>query len=78
MRANMIRVQFTLDQHEYAKVKREARAAGLSVAEYVRRAIRQVVPARTDAPWMGYAGSVESGNIRSSHTIDEIVYGFRD
>jgi hypothetical protein len=74
----MIRVQFTLDQREYAKVKREARAAGLSVAEYVRRAIRQVVPARTDAPWMGYAGSVESGNIRSSHTIDEIVYGFRD
>jgi len=33
-------------------VKREARAAGISVAEYVRRAIRQVLPTRTDAPWI--------------------------
>jgi hypothetical protein len=56
-------------------VKREARAAGISVAEYVRRAIRQVLPTRTDAPWMRYAGFVESGNSLSSQTIDDIVYG---
>jgi hypothetical protein len=75
---NMIRTQISLDRHEYTIVKREAKAAGISVAEYVRRAIRQVLPARTDAPWMRYAGCVESGNSRSSQTIDDIVYGSKD
>jgi hypothetical protein len=74
----MIRTQISLDRHEYIIVKREAKAAGISVAEYVRRAIRQVLPARTDAPWMRYAGFVESGNSRSSQTIDDIVYGSKD
>jgi hypothetical protein len=71
----MIRTQISPDKHEYAVVKREAKAAGISVAEYVRRAIRQVLPARTDAPWMRYAGFVESGNSLSSQSIDDIVYG---
>ena len=56
-------------------VKREARAAVISVAEYLRRAIRQVLNVRSDAPWMRYAGFVESGNSLSSQTIDDIVYG---
>ena len=56
-------------------VKREAKAAGLSVAEYLRRTIRQVLPVRTAAPWMRYAGFVESGNSLSSQSIDDIVYG---
>jgi len=59
-------------------VKREVKAAGISIAEYVRRAIRQALPARTDAPWMRYAGFVESGNSLSSRSIDEIVYGSKD
>jgi hypothetical protein len=59
-------------------VKREAKAAGIAVAEYVRRAIRQVLPSRTDAPWMPYAGFIESGNNLSSQCIDEIVYGSKD
>ena len=75
---NMIRTQISLDRHEYTIVKREAKAAGISVAEYVRRAIREVLPARADAPWMRYAGFVESGNSRSSQTIDDIVYGSKD
>ena len=74
----MIRTQISLDPHDYALVKREAKAAGVSVAEYVRRAIRQMLPARNDPPWMRYAGFVESGNTRSSQTIDEIVYGSKD
>jgi hypothetical protein len=74
----MIRTQISLDQNECALVKREARAAGVPVAEYVRRAIRQVLPARNEAPWMRYAGLVESGDIRSSQTVDEIVYGTKD
>jgi Ribbon-helix-helix protein, copG family len=75
---NMIRTQISLDRHDYAQVKREAKAAGVSVAEYVRRAIRQVLPAPTDAPWMRYAGFIESGNNLSSQTIDDIVYGSKD
>ena len=59
-------------------VKREVKAAGISIAEYVRRAIRQALPARTDAPWMRYAGLVESGNSLSSLSIDDIVYGSKD
>jgi hypothetical protein len=74
----MIRTQISLDQREYELVKREAKALGISVAEFVRRAIRLGLPARGQAPWMRYAGLVESGNLRSSQTVDEVVYGSKD
>jgi hypothetical protein len=74
----MIRTQITLDEQEYAMAKQEAKALGISVAELVRRAIRQVLPSRGSAPWMRYAGLVESGNPRSSQSIDDIVYGAKD
>ena len=74
----MIRTQISLDEHEYSLAKKEAKTLGISVAEFVRRAIRQVLPADADAPWMRYAGLVESGNARSSRSIDEVVYGAND
>jgi hypothetical protein len=76
----MIRTQVSLDPQEYALVKREAKALGISIAEFVRRAIRLGLPprGRTRAPWMRYAGLVESGNARSSQTVDEVVYGSKD
>ena len=74
----MIRTQISLKPDEYAQAKREVRALGISVAEYVRRAIRRALPASDAAPWMRYAGFVESGNPRSSETIDEVVYGAKD
>ena len=74
----MIRTQISLDPQEYALVKREAKAMGVSIAEFVRRAIRQSLPTRGQARWMRYAGFVESGNARSSQTVDEIVYGSKD
>lgn len=74
----MIRTQVSLDQREYALAKKEARALGISVAEFVRRAVRRMLPATGEAPWMRYAGLVESGNRRSSETVDEIVYGVKD
>jgi hypothetical protein len=74
----MIRTQISLDRREYALVKREAKAAGVSVAEYVRRALRQVLPAKSGAPWMRFAGFVESGNRQSSQNIDDVVYGSKD
>ncbi len=74
----MIRTQISLDAREYKLVKEEARALGISVAEFVRRAIRHGLPARGEAPWMRYAGFIESGNSRASETVDEVVYGSKD
>ena len=74
----MIRTQISLDKREYTLAKKEARAMGISVAEFVRRAVRQMVPPEGDARWMRYAGLVESGNPRSSQSIDEVVYGSKD
>jgi len=71
----MIRTQISLEREEYVLARRQAKALGISVAEFVRRAIRQSLPAPGKAPWMRYAGFVESGNPRSSQSIDEIVYG---
>ena len=69
----MIRTQVSLDEQEYAAAKKEAGALGISVAELVRRAIRQALPPPGNAPWMCFAGFVESGNAQSSQSIDEIV-----
>ena len=74
----MIRTQISLDEHEYALAKVEANALGISVAEFVRRAVRESLPAQGVGAWMRFAGFVESGNTRSSQTIDEIVYGQKD
>ncbi|RPI13930.1 MAG: CopG family transcriptional regulator [Acidobacteriales bacterium] len=74
----MIRTQISLDEREYALAKREARTLGISVAELVRRAVRQSLPPAGKGPWMRYAGFVESGDARSSQSIDEIVYGSKD
>jgi hypothetical protein len=75
---NMIRTQVSFDEQEYVLAKKEARALGLSVAEFVRRAIRSALPPTCEPKWMRYAGFVQSGNARSSQSIDEIVYGSKD
>lgn len=75
---NMIRTQISLDEHEYAVAKMEARSLGISVAEFVRRAVREALPPQGEGPWMKFAGFVETGNSGSSQTIDEIVYGQKD
>jgi hypothetical protein len=74
----MIRTQISLDEQEYALVKKEAAALGISIAEVVRRALRQALPVDGQAPWMRYAGFVASGDPNSSQSIDEIVYGSKD
>jgi len=50
----------------------------ISVAELVRRAIRQMLPPPGNASWMRYAGFIETGNPRSSQSVDKIVYGSKD
>ena len=75
---NMIRTQISLDEREYGIAKREARTLGISVAEFVRRAVREALPPRGQGPWMRFAGLVETGNPNSSQSVDEIVYGQKD
>jgi hypothetical protein len=75
---NMIRTQISLPEDEYRLAKQEASALGISVAEFVRRAIYLMLPVKGTAPWMRYAGLVESGDERSSQGVDEIVYGSKD
>jgi len=74
----LIRTQISLGEEEYAAAKKEAEALGISLAELVRRAIRELLPPPGDAPWMRFAGLVESGNSRSSQSIDEILYSTKD
>jgi len=74
----MIRAQVSLDDQDYALARKEAKGLGISVAEFVRRAIRRTLPPSGQAPWMRYAGLVESGNHRSSQSVDDIVHGSKD
>ena len=74
----MLRTQVSLDERDYKLAKKEAAAQGISLAEYVRRAIRSALPPSGQPRWMRYAGLVESGNSQSSQSIDEIVYGDKD
>jgi hypothetical protein len=74
----MIRTQISFDEEEYELARKEARALGVSIAEFVRRAVRGKLPVAGDASWMRYAGLVESGDSRSSQSIDDVVYGAKD
>jgi hypothetical protein len=71
----MIRTQISLSPNEYRAAKREAKRLGISLAELLRRSLRGLLPVDDSAPWMRYAGMIESGDPNSSQRIDEIVYG---
>jgi len=71
----MIRTQISMSPEEYRAAKQEAKRLGVSLAELFRRSLRNVLPADDSAPWMRYAGMIESGDPHSSQRIDEIVYG---
>jgi hypothetical protein len=74
-RDNMIRTQVSLDKADYELAKAQAAALGISVAEFIRRAVRERLPAQGTGAWMKYSGFVSTGDPRSSQSIDEIVYG---
>jgi hypothetical protein len=48
---------------------------GISLAELLRRSLREILPVDDTKPWMRYAGMIESGDAQSSRRIDEIAYG---
>jgi len=74
----MVRTQVSLHKKDYDSAKERAAALGISLAEFIRRAVREQLPVHGGGPWMKYAGFVESGNRHSSQAIDEIVYGSKD
>jgi hypothetical protein len=74
----MTRLQVKFYKQEYNFARKEADALGISVAEFVRRAVQDRLLVSREAPWMRYAGMVESGDPHSGTTIDEIVYGSND
>lgn len=71
----MIRTQISLSEDEYRAAKLEAKKLGISLAELLRRSLRNVLPCDEGAPWMRYAGMIETGDPNSSQRLDEIVYG---
>jgi|HubBroStandDraft_5_1064220.scaffolds.fasta_scaffold124210_2 hypothetical protein len=75
---NVIRTQISLDKDEYDLAKMQAEAIGISLAEFIRRAVREHLPVRGEGAWMKYAGFVTTGDPCSSQSIDELVYGTKD
>lgn len=73
----MLRTQISLPREDYEAAKAEATRLGVSLAEFIRRAVRAALPADDDRPWMHYAGMVESGDPQAGRNVDDIVYGHR-
>jgi hypothetical protein len=78
IRTTLIRTTISLDEREYELAKQESRALGISVAEFVRRAVREARSPAREAPWMRFVGLVETGDSKSSQSMDELVYGPKD
>lgn len=74
----MLRTQVSLSQEDYDAAKAEAARLGISLAEFMRRALRAALPGNDAKPWMRYAGMVESGDPDSSRRVDDVVYGRKD
>lgn len=71
----MVRTQISLLESEYAAAKSEAMRLGISLAELLRRSLREMLPVDESKPWMRYAGMVETGDPNSSRHVDDVVYG---
>jgi hypothetical protein len=73
----MVRTQISLDEGAYQDAKAAARKQGVSLAEYLRRAVAVALgPRRTsERPWMRHAGTMSSGDPDASTSVDDVVYG---
>ena len=73
----MVRTQISLDERAYADAKAEASRLGISLAEFLRRAVASALAERQAAkrPWMRHAGTVASGDPDASTSVDAVVYG---
>ncbi|HEX2689424.1 MAG TPA: ribbon-helix-helix protein, CopG family [Kofleriaceae bacterium] len=78
----MIRTQISLDEKVYQRAQAAARKQGISLAEFVRRALGKVLEPEkvvkvTDRPWSRWTGSIRGGGSHASDPdeIDRVVYG---
>jgi len=72
----MIRTQVSLDRDLYRAAQGEAKRRGISFAELCRRALASMVRGNGhEHPWMRFAGCLDSGDPKSSQTVDQVVYG---
>jgi hypothetical protein len=73
----VIRTQISLDEDAYRDAKAEAKRQGVSLAEYLRRAVAAALASRraTARPWMRHAGALSSGDPEASRSVDDVVYG---
>ena len=73
----MVRTQISLDADAYRRAKDAARREHISLAEFLRRAVAVALGPhrRGDRPWMRHAGSLASGDVDASRSVDRVVYG---
>lgn len=73
----MIRTQISLDERAYTDAKAEASRQGISLAEFLRRAVAASLAEQqaSTRPWLRWAGAVASGDPEASVTVDDVVYG---
>jgi hypothetical protein len=73
----MVRTQISLEETAYRDAKRAARRQGISLAEFLRRAVALALGPQKggDRPWMRHAGSLASGDPQASRSVDSVVYG---
>jgi hypothetical protein len=71
----MVRTQISLHESDYRAAKREAKRLGISLAELLRRSLRQALPVDESKPWMKMAGMFHGDDPHISQKVDEIVYG---
>jgi len=65
-----------LEKDLYRAARQEAKRRGISFAELCRRALTAMVQKNgQEHPWMRFAGCLDSGDPRSSQTVDDVVYG---
>jgi hypothetical protein len=72
----VIRTQFSLDKQAHHAAKIEARRQGISLAEFLRRAVAVALGRRASGParWMRHAGTLTSGDPDASVSVNQIVY----
>ena len=73
----MVRTQISLDESAYRDAKAEADRQGVSLAEFLRRAVAAALAERhaSEKPWMRHAGTLSSGDPDASISVDDVVYG---
>ncbi len=72
----MIRTQISLEERAYREAKAEAKREGISLAEFLRRAVAVALGGRRSGgkAWMRHAGALSSGDPDASVSVDAVVY----